>query len=137
MHSIPLYYAGIPVGQALTDDALDTLSPSLVWRVEVPKTIRRACKGRRDILTAMLRDDILALQRCHPYLWICSRIPLRLTRVALRPELLPLINRTAAGSSPTEDEFRQINELRRSVKEVVFLNGNRCDCRLENLREVV
>lgn len=136
MTSLKVHYADQEVGNALVDHSLDDLSKELMWRLEVPKTLRRDCQGRKDIILAMLREDPDALARCHPYVWIKSKIPLRLSRVALRPELMPLLNEVAAGRI-SNDLLDTIRKISGQVKEVVFLNQVRTDCRSENLREVI
>lgn len=137
MEQIQLYYAGVNVGFARVDDELKDLSLSVVWRVEVPKTLRRTVKGRRDVLTALLREDTSSLHRCHPYCWLGSKIPLRLSRVALRPALVPLVNQVMLAGHLQPDVHDSIKFLTSQIKSVVFINQNRVDCQYSNLREVI
>ena len=137
MYSLQLYYVGVHVGAALVDDELDGLSLSMTWRVEPPKTMRKTTGGRRDVLAALLREDPLSLKRCHPYCWIGSKIPLRLSRVALRPEPINLVNQVVSKGFAHTDVLEDVHKLTSAVRSVVFLNGNRVDCRMSNLREVI
>ena len=137
MYSLQLYYVGVHVGAALVDDELDGLSLSMTWRVEPPKTLRKSTKGRRDVLAALLREDPSSLKRCHPYCWIGSKIPLRLSRVALRPELVQAVNQVVSKGFAHLDVLKDVHDLTSEIKSVIFLNGNRVDCRMSNLREVI
>ena len=131
---IPVHYVGVAVGMAVVDEALDGLSTSLVWRLEVPRTIRRFAGGRQDILVATLREDETKLQRCHPYCWITGNIPLRLSRLALRPDLVDTVNRLSL--EPSDMDLDILREAVRSVHRVVYIDSNRLNCTTENLREV-
>ncbi len=132
---IPVYYVGVAVGMAVVDEALDGLSTSLVWRLEVPRTIRRLASGRQDILVATLREDETKLQRCHPYCWITSTFPLRLSRVALCPDLVDTINILSAGND-NEQALADLRTITKSIRRVVYLDGNRLNCTTANIREV-
>ena len=132
---IPVHYVGVAVGMAVVDESLAVLSASLVWRLEVPRTIRRLASGRQDILVATLREDETKLQRCHPYCWITANFPLRLSRVALRPDLVDTINILSLG----DDNKQALADLRNTIKSihrVVYLDGNRLNCTTANIREV-
>ena len=131
---IPVHYVGVPVGMAVVDEALGGLSIQLVWRLEVPRTIRRFAGGRQDVLVATLRDDATKLQRCHPYCWITGNIPLRLSRLALRPNLVDTVNRLAV--EPIDMDLDLLRDTIKSIRRVVYIDSNRLNCTTENLREV-
>ena len=132
---IPVHYVGVPVGMAVVDEALGGLSIQLVWRLEVPRTIRRFAGGRQDVLVATLRDDATKLQRCHPYCWITGNIPLRLSRLALRPDLVDIVNHLAVEPADM-DVLATLRNSCKSIHRVVYIDGNRLNCTTENLREV-
>ncbi len=132
---IPVHYVGVAVGMAVVDEALDGLATELVWRLEVPRSIRRLASGRQDILVATLREDETKLQRCHPYCWITSKFPLRLSRVALRPDLVDIINILSARND-NEQVLAALRNTIKSIRRVVYLDDNRLNCTTENLREV-
>ena len=131
---IPVHYVGVPVGMAVVDEALGGLSSDLVWRLEVPRIIRRFAGGRQDILVATLREDESKLQRCHPYCWITGNIPLRLSRLALRPGLVDIVNRLSFD--PADVHVDLLRGSCKSIHRVVYIDGNRLNCTTENLREV-
>jgi len=137
MKELKLFYASTHVGTAKVDDDLSDLSQSVTWRLEIPKTLRRSAQGRQDIIAAMLRDDSSSLARCHPYCWISSKVPLRLSRVALRPGLMYLINHIASTGFPQPDIVVEIKAMTAEIKRVIFINGDRVDCQTSNLREVI
>ena len=137
MRELKLFYASTHVGAAKFDDDLSDLSLSVTWRLEIPKTLRRSAQGRQDIIAAMLRDDSSSLARCHPYCWISSKIPLRLSRVALRPNLVDLLNHVTSAGFPQPDILASIKAITAEIKRVIFINGDRVDCQTSNLREVI
>lgn len=137
MKELKLFYVSTYVGTAKVDDDLRDLSLSITWRLEIPKSLRRSANGRQDILAAMLREDSSSIARCHPYCWIGSKIPLRLSRVALRPALVHLVNQVSLVGFPQSDVLDSIRSTTSEVKRVVFINGDRTDCQTSNLREVI
>lgn len=137
--TIPLHYYRVQVGDATVDKDIG-LVPYWQWRVEIPASIR-ARRFTADVLVAMLREDASTLQRCHPILTLSGLVPfaVRLSRVILRPTVIPLLNDLAKypRTNPRKEMLTyEVTKLCRSVHRVINLNGNTIDCRRENLREL-
>jgi hypothetical protein len=130
MIELPIIYFGSPVAHALVDDAFADLR-SLIWRMEVPRSVRNLCKNRSDVVLALLREDPAYQRRCRPHTNPRKGLCIRLSHVVLRPPLVPLLLGEINDSTALE-----IRSLSSSVRRVVFLNDSRLDCRTENLREV-
>jgi len=148
MNYIPLIYRGILIGNALVEPL--GLDPKIRWTVEIPDFIRRISKGRFDILVTTLKEPEY-LQKCHPVTWFDTKKMIRLNRVTLRHELVGLLNQNYTlrekmkhekppllkTLTDQQDILSKIIKLRASVQRVVVLTNNNCDCRPENIREVV
>lgn len=139
--NIPLFFYGANVGIATLDNNI-FLPESVVWRPKIPGSIRS--RGYTpDVLVAMLREDPIALSKCNPIYTINSygtTYDLLLSRVGLRPALADLLTDLTnyPSASPRRSSIIiQIVSLAKSVGRVVHVNGNRCDCRSSNLREIV
>ena len=138
---LPLHYFSVQIGEALLDSD-PKLDPFWKWRCEIPHSLRIR-RYTNDILVAMLREDEIVRNKCHPILTLTqSSVPItiRLSRVALRmPEMVELLNQICIHRQTNPRKERLIYDLvkiHRSVHRIVFLNNNRTDCRLENLREL-
>lgn len=133
--SLPLTYFDHVVGRAPVDPELvRSLNPTLKLTLDLPRADRIAHSGRPDILLARLRDEPEFLAKCHP-MFQTSGLVIRLSHLALRPELTPLLS---ALNFPAQRESAKtlIRLCLCSVGRVVFVNRSRVDCRLSNLREV-
>ena len=131
MPRIPIHYISIQVGYAQVDSRIYETVNQIAWTVEIPRGIRSVSK-RQDIILGTLLEDPTALPRCHPYTWVGGgRIPLRLTRVALRPEICDLLFHHA-----DPEILQRILRLTSEIDRVVFVSDDRTDCRAENLREI-
>jgi hypothetical protein len=133
MPSLPLTYLSLPVGIAQCEGALTELS-HLTWTLGLPRS--RVDSGRPDIILAQLREDPFFLSKCHPFttLKLGKRSAnLRLSRLTLRQQSIPLILRTIFHR---EDHFDELASLSADIVRVVHVDSNRCNCRLSNLREI-
>lgn len=134
-YTIPLHYSYVVVGHALVDEPLSHLPSALRWGLVFPPSIRATLR-RTDLLLATLREDPTLLPKCHPMLQLRHRrvaVVLRLSHVALRPELVDLLRSYATQRSTST--LHSIVLLSTSVSRVTFVNRSRVDCRLSNLRE--
>ena len=129
---LDLIYFDTRIGEAVVDDR-HLLLNGLIWRIEIPRTVRRLAHGRPDVTLSLLRESPEYLQRCRVHTNFTVGCIIRLTHVVLRPDLVGYL---VKGDTDVMTLAR-IRELSSSVKRVVSLNGNRLDCRRENLREVV
>lgn len=136
MPTLPLTYCSQPCGFALVDPGLLDLA-ELPWTLSMPESQRRKFRNRPDVALAALREDPLLMSKCHPILIMRngkSNTSVRLSHIALRPAMVELLLRHTFRAEPLLDELAQAHA---DISRVVFVNRNRCDCRLENLREVV
>lgn len=139
--TIPVHYYGQAVTQAVVDDSLvQELDASYRFRVEVPASLRR--KGfSADVIAAMIHEDETIAKLCHPVITLTgsSVINIRLSRIVLRSELVAHLNEIVATPRNNPRKERLIFDclkLTKSVNRVVFVNSDRRDCRIENLREI-
>lgn len=135
MPSLPLYYLGLEVGHALVDPPLAELPSTLKWGLAIPHTIRRMHKNRADVLLCLLREDPSLLPRCSPLAQVRLNhrsLNLRLSRLALFPQVVPVLqNLLCSANEALMDDVRSLTLFAPPIR---FLNNNRCDCRLANLR---
>lgn len=129
MIRLPLTFCSTPVGFAQADDDLEPLRDTVTLCCAMPRSIYTTAKGRPDIVLAMLKQDESLLPRVHPFFSL-FKTQIRLAHVAIRPELVPLIIEHTTVVLPT------INRIRFSIARICYANGNRTDCRRENLREL-
>lgn len=132
---LPLRYCEALVGHAIVDpQRVDLLH--LPWGLVLPDKARRAL-GRGDVLVLSLREDPGLLARCHPFVQLgppSCRLVARLSHVALRPEVIPLMEDFRI--EPSDSKRLTIVGIFNQIKRVLFMNSNRVDCRSSNLREV-
>lgn len=139
--TLPIHYYGQAVTQAVVDDRiLQELDKSYRFRVEVPASLRRKAYSA-DVIAAMIHEDESIAKLCHPIITLTgnSVVNIRLSRIVLRSELLTNLNELAASPRNDPRKERLIFDclrLHKSVNRVVFVNDDRRDCRLDNLREI-
>lgn len=136
---LPLFYSNLHVGDALVDEPLAALPTELRWCLHIPQTVRRSLDRRPDLLAAALREDDTLRSRCIPQtqLQLCGRVfQLRLSRVALRPEIVHVLLRHFHNITPPQETLSHLTHLTSNVRRIIFLNSSRTDCRVDNLREV-
>lgn len=140
---LPLHYFKVEVGKALVDDQLAQLSPKISWRLDLPNALHKL-KLSPDVLVARLREDTVTLHRCIPVTAITAPnkpiFVVRLSKVALQHNLIPLLNEHASLTRThllkKEPLRHKIISLCQAIGPISFVNGNRVDCRSENLREI-
>lgn len=133
---LQLFYSSRPVGVALVDRELsDRLSPSYLWTVEIPRTLRRLHPERPDIIAARLAEEPDTLSRCHPFLQYRGLV-IRLSHLALRPQVADLLLELSVSTTSADALRLQIRAQLSSLLRVSFVNRSRVDCRVSNLREV-
>ena len=129
MIRLPLTFCSSPVGFARADDDLEPLRDIITLCVTIPRSVYAMNHDRPDITLAMLQQDEALLPRVHPF-FTFLKTQIRLAHVAVRPELVPLIIEHTAHVLPT------INHIRSNIARICYANGDRTDCRRENLREL-
>jgi len=135
---IPLIYYSQQVGHARVDPPLGELPSSLRWGIALPDSIMRQHSGRPDVILARLRtlDDTL-LSRAHPFTQLTAgseSLNLKLSRVALRHELIPLLRSFVQTHNP--DLIRQARAICSTVHRAIYLDRDRTHLTLLNLREI-
>lgn len=135
MPTLTLHYYSHSVGLALIDEPLAE-APPLKWSLDLPKRSRKLYGQRPDIIAAMLVEDTSLLNLCHPFTQTHGLV-LRLSHLALRPQSSRLLWELVQGRRARGHVASELRALTSSVGRCVFANGNRCDCRLSNLRELV
>lgn len=128
---LPIYYCSTLVGFARVDDSLATLSSTIVWTLHVPRAVRRTGSGRKEIIVGLLYNDDSLRVRCKPQTWLTPRVPVHLSHVALRPQLIELLN------APIRDEvvIAKAIEICRTVGPIGYRDEDRTNCTSTNLRE--
>ena len=101
------------------------------WTLEIPRAVRSMTK-RPDVLLGLLQEDETLIPRCHPYAWV-GRFPLKLSRAVLRPEICDLLPQITRGELEIP---RRIKELAQEISSVIYVDDNRTNCRIENLRAI-
>lgn len=135
--TLQIHYSGRLVGVAKVDEELTPLV-TLPINLDFPKRTRRALT-RPDLRLAALQSDDGLLSQCHPFYQLGdrTRLVLRLSHIAVRPEVVPLVLRFTKAEGQEQEEIKQrILEITYTVDRVVFLNRDRTDCRRINLREI-
>ena len=130
MTRIPLYYCDELAGYARVSDDLPAIDAAIVWRLRVPTAVRKLVGGSKSLIATMLYDDTAALRRCTPFAWYMRGLPIYLARVALRPELIPLVN---GPRSPLVTGT--IVHIHKSVGIISHRDGDRTNCTFTNLQE--
>lgn len=134
MISLPITYFGETIGEAIVDDEFAPLA-ELVWRIEVPRNVRRLGKSRPDVILGLLREEESYRRRCRVHTNVIRGLTVRLSHVVLRPEIvIPLQQWNRGEKNDKILEFIRARSM--SVKRAVCLNGDRLDCQVSNLREV-
>lgn len=126
---LPLHYYSFTIGYAQVDSHLLAMLGSRSWNIEIPKTVR-AIATRPDLLLGLLEEDPTLLPRCHPFSWV-GRFPLRLSRAVMRPEICELLPQIQPGDHVIHHKIR---ELATSTPTVIYVDGDRTNCRISNLR---
>lgn len=137
--TIPLYYYSQQVGLARVDPELGGLPTSLRAGVILPDTALKQHRGRPDVLLARLREQDDLLPRCHPFYSIAigdETLLLRLSRIALRPALVPLLHTLLDSGNEYQQVLATIRSLASTVSRPVFLDSDRTNLTLANLREL-
>ena len=129
MIRLPLKYKSIIVGSAFVDDDLEPLDDTTTISLIIPRKLYQTSHHRSDVILALLQEDRSLLPRCHPFISL-QGIQIRLAHIALKPEMVPLIDRC------TPETLSTINRLRSNIARLSFANGDRTDCRRENIREL-
>lgn len=136
---IPLHHYSVKVGHAVVDDDLRSLD-NWKWRLQIPPSILKLSSRQPNVLIAILAEDPTALPRCAPIIDIGQGVLVHLSRVALRPEVVTILNELALhgrGSNPRKEQLLyEVTTIQRQIHRVVHLNKNKTDCRRDNLREV-
>jgi hypothetical protein len=133
--SLPLTYHSLPVGIAQCEPAFTELA-HLTWTLALPTSRRGDFRDRPDLVLALLREDPKLLASCHPYTTLRlgrRTMNLRLSRLSLRQQCIPLILSTIFHQ---KDNFDELSAITASIVRVVHVDGNRCNCKLSNLREI-
>lgn len=144
MPLIPLFYYGHQVAHAQVSQPLDLLSPKHRFTLIVQRSVLKLNPYRPDVILALLKEDPRILRKSHPLLQVnilCTNLlfrkNIRLSHIAFQPELVTHLNNLLSGDPFIFTEaVHHINELSSSVHRITFVNNNRCDCRLENLRSI-
>jgi len=137
--TIPLYYSNRRVAQAFVDPFLLNLPSALRWSLRIPRALRTQYHNRPDLITAALLEDPEFASRCHPYVQFSvgsSPVNLTLARVALRHELIPVLQRHFDNLSTPEETYEDLTQILSTIGRIVYLNLSRTDCRVDNLREI-
>lgn len=138
MPNIALHYLGFEVGRALVDPELARLSSTYLWSLDLPESVRGQHRGRPDILLALLREDPTSLAKCAPFTQIrvdgLCVLTLRLSHLAMRPQLVSVLNTLHISSIP--QALATLRGELSSIRRVIHLDLNRCNCQSSNLREI-
>ncbi len=138
---LPLSYYNSLIGHAQVDrHILHELSSKLKWKLELPHVIRKH-RLAPHVLVAMLRDDETFLHKCLPYTTLSGfqTFHVKLNRVVLRPEVIPLLNELLESPRTNKRKELVIYEVKNvliKINRVVHVDRNKTNCSLANLREV-
>ena len=136
MVRIPLQYCGRAFGQALVDDDRDSLNSLGYFSVTLPRSLRQLARKRPDIILAVLAEDPSSRGQCRPFISFIGTQVL-LVHMVLRKALAAVVlEHRKCPVMPTSMVRSELNGIRTSIGRVVHVNGDRTDCRLENLREL-
>lgn len=132
MIQIPLRYSDQIFAHAFIDDDQEQLLDLGYFSVALPRSLRQLARGRPDIILACLREDESVRRNCRPFISII-KTQIMLVHMVLRPEIVRLLQ----VGFDVEPRLRyKIQELRSSIGRVSYVNGDKTDCRVENLREL-
>jgi hypothetical protein len=143
MVKIPLRYSDRVFGHAMIDDEAEHLSRLGYYSVTLPRQLRRYAGNRPDIILATLKEDPLTRQACTPFVSLFGT-QILLVHLVIRPALAKIVldadmfaashPSLSRGSLP---EIRsELNDVRSTIGRVAYANGDRTDCRAENIREL-
>jgi hypothetical protein len=134
---LPLHYYSAVVGHATVDDNCE-IDDKVYWKLEIPYAVRK--RGYTpDVVVALLREDETLRARCHVFTTLSGLQPFnaRLAKVVLTPSIIPQLNEIQfhPRTNPRKEAFTyEITHALRQVDRVIFLDKNRTNCQLENLR---
>lgn len=130
MQRLPLYYCDQHVGFARTDDSL-VVPQRFVWRLRVPRSIRRQANGCKEIIAALLYNDPMLRSKCTPQTWLARARRFDLVSLVLRPQLIKLLD------LPIYDEriVDEINQKVSSIGIIGYKDGDKTNLCSSNIRE--
>lgn len=132
MIKLPLRYCGQKIGSALVDDDQESLSAIPYLSIRLPQSVRKYAHHRPDIIIATLKEDSELRSRITPFLTY-AKLQIRLSHLVLRMELTEIILKFP---KPSHHTIQWIKSLQSEVGRVIYVNNDRTDCRMENLREL-
>ena len=138
MIKIPLRYSDRVFGHALTDDSVEPLSTLGYYSVTLPRVIRHLAGKRPDVILATLKEDPIMRARCTPFVSMFGTQVL-LVHMIVRNSLGQLMVEHHENSDVASLQCSvraDLNEIRSSIGRIVYANGDRTDCRVENIREI-
>jgi hypothetical protein len=127
-------------GHALIDDDCEPLADLGYYSVSLPRVLRSMAGKRPDVILASLKEDQQTVQKCTPFVSIFGT-QVMLVHMVVRNTLARLIvDGVRVNSDRSEIELvdlrRDLNEIRSAIGRIAYVNGDRTDCRRENLREL-
>ena len=143
MIKIPLRYSDRVFGHALIDDDAEPLSTLGYYSVTLPRALRSVAGKRPDIILAALKEEPLVRHAAAPFVSLFGTQVL-LVHMVVRGSLAKLIlEADLHGAKHPGDmqvslpEIRsELNQIRSTIGRIVHANGDRTDCRRENIREL-
>jgi hypothetical protein len=91
---------------------------------------------RPDIILAFLKEDPSTVHKCNPFVSLFGT-QILLVHMVLRDSLAKLVLKQYFQADIPQTLLRaDINEARSAIGRLAFVNGDRTDCRRENIREL-
>lgn len=144
MIKLPIIYCNTALGHAKTDDEMEFLQNAGVTLLcRIPNRVRTIADRRPDVIAALLREDLQLRQSLKPFFLIAGKqvyLSHCVVNVRVRRAVKRFLESTDFERQETdliEDLHTEIRDAVKSVKRVVYLNGDRTDCRVENVRQVL
>lgn len=136
MIKIPLSYSNKVFAHALIDDNAEPLSSLGRFSVTLPRRIRRVAGKRPDVILGFLQEDPLTVRGCTPFISMVGT-QILLVHLIVRGQLSTLLVQHHHQRTKPCDYIRaEINYIRQTIGRIVYANGDRTDCRRENIREI-
>ena len=136
MIRVPLQYSNKVFGYALIDDDCEPLSTLPYFSVTLPRMLRSMAGKRPDIILAFLKEDHATITKCSPFVSLFGT-QLLLVHLVIRDSLAKLVlSQHFQHLLPIPVVRSEINEIRSAIGRIAYVNGDRTDCRRENVREL-
>jgi hypothetical protein len=137
MIKLPLRYSDRVFAHALIDDDAEPLTTLGYYSVSLPRNLRHMAGKRPDVILAHLREDPLTVHKCTPFVSLFGTQVL-LVHLVMRASLARLVLQADEFSPGSKFEIRSdINEIRSAIGRIAYANGDRTDCRSDNIRELL